>query len=167
MKYDIGIPDTLKVESFGFPGERTFRIFLDNSGKNISLWIEKQQLFELAMAIKRILDIVNIDPKDTNDLEPLSEAKDMPLMNFEFTVGRLSLAHKPNSNLFVVEAYNITDNSSEEPLLAFYSFGSQLDDLSEKAFKICAAGRPMCSLCGEPMDLELHMCSEPDGILQI
>ena len=167
MKYDIGTPNTLNIDAFGFPGERTFRISLECYGSSISLWLEKQQLFELAMAISRILEVVRTSkPSEILIEEHLDPIDNIPL-EVEFTVGRLSLAHNPASNLFIIEAYNISDNMDDEATITFHIAKSKLQDLSTEAFKICASGRPICSLCGEPMDLELHICSEPDSIIQI
>ncbi|MQG00486.1 MAG: DUF3090 family protein [SAR202 cluster bacterium] len=167
MKYDIGTPQALNIDAFGFPGERTFRIFLECSGSSISLWLEKQQLFELAMAISRILEVVKDNQTVDISLEENLEPIDKIPVEVEFTVGRLSLAHNPASNLFIIEAYNISDNVDDEANITFHISKSKLQDISTEAFKICASGRPICSLCGEPMDLELHICSEPDGIIQI
>ncbi len=167
MKYDIGTPTTLNIDAFGFPGERTFRIFLECSGSSISLWLEKQQLFELAMAISRLLEVIRTDKPEEMYLDERLDPIDKIPLEIDFTVGRLSLAHNPASNLFIIEAYNISDDMNDEATITFHIAKAKLQDISTEALKICASGRPICSLCGEPMDLELHICSEPDGIIQI
>ena len=45
----------LSAESFGEPGKRTFRIQVDSASSSASIWIEKEQLFQLALAIQQMM----------------------------------------------------------------------------------------------------------------
>ena len=45
----------LRAEAFGEPGNRTFRIQVDSSSSTASIWIEKEQLFQLALAIQQMM----------------------------------------------------------------------------------------------------------------
>ena len=44
----------LRAESVGEPGKRTFRIVVDSASSSASIWLEKEQLFQLALAIQQM-----------------------------------------------------------------------------------------------------------------
>ena len=41
----------LRAEALGEPGQRTFRILVDSDSSSATMWLEKEQLFQLALAI--------------------------------------------------------------------------------------------------------------------
>ena len=45
----------LQPEAQGEPGKRTFRIIVDSESSSASMWMEKEQLFQLAVAIQRLI----------------------------------------------------------------------------------------------------------------
>ena len=88
------------------------------------------------MAINRILEVVKDNQTVDISLEENLEPIDKIPVEVEFTVGRLSLAHNPASNLFIIEAYNISDNVDDEANITFHISKSKLQDISTEAFKI-------------------------------
>ena len=46
---------SLRAESLGEPGQRTFRILVDSGSSSAIIWLEKEQLFQLALSIHQIL----------------------------------------------------------------------------------------------------------------
>ena len=43
---------SIEAESFGEPGKRTFRIVVSASNGSAIMWLEKEQLLQLALAIQ-------------------------------------------------------------------------------------------------------------------
>ena len=54
---------SIEAESFGEPGKRTFRIVVSASNGSAIMWLEKEQLLQLALAIQELLQTL---PNDTD-----------------------------------------------------------------------------------------------------
>ena len=50
---DLGIASYLKAEAIGEPGQRTFRLVVEAENGSAFIWVEKEQLSALGLAIKR------------------------------------------------------------------------------------------------------------------
>ena len=46
----------LEPESIGEPGKRTFRLIAESGTSSAILWLEKEQLFQLALAAQQVCD---------------------------------------------------------------------------------------------------------------
>ncbi|MBI2855659.1 MAG: DUF3090 family protein [Chloroflexi bacterium] len=160
-RYDLGHVDAVRAEALGFPGERTFRLLMEGPHGEACLWLEKEQLFELAMAVRQMLIMVASEGKGGEVPQPVTGIWQSDSMAVEFKVGKLSLAHEPDSGLFIIEAHDVEEDQEEDARLEFWVSGSQLESLAEEALRVCAAGRPRCDLCGLPMDPEFHICPGP------
>jgi uncharacterized repeat protein (TIGR03847 family) len=160
--YDFGLIDAVKAEALGEPGERRFRLLLDGLGGSASLWLEKNQLFQLSVVIQQMLVTSSLQgtPEDHPhaELGPSGQKPD----SMEFNVGNLSLGHDPDKDLFLIEAHDIEDDE-EEPLLGFWTSRTQLENLADEAQTVCAAGRPLCPLCSAPMGPKEHICPRSNG----
>ena len=162
-KYDLGLVDGIKAEALGEPGQRTFRILLDGPGGEACLWLEKELLSRLAMAIRQVLTLPSTEkPSEETHRDPGTLHDRTSL---EFRVGRLNLDHEPKGGLFQIQAHDDDDDDDDddEPLLGFWASSSQLDGLAEEAMEVCAAGRPLCPLCSAPMGPEPHICPKTNG----
>jgi uncharacterized repeat protein (TIGR03847 family) len=160
--YDFGLIDAVKAEALGEPGERRFRLLLDGLGGSASLWLEKNQLFQLSVVIQQMLVTSSLQgtPEDHPHAGPGPSGQKPDSM--EFNVGNLSLGHDPDKDLFLIEAHDIEDDE-EEPLLGFWTSRTQLENLADEAQTVCAAGRPLCPLCSAPMGPEEHICPRSNG----
>ena len=54
---DLGFCSEIRAESIGEPGHRHFRVLAKAEYGSVILWLEKEDLFELAMTIKRLSEI--------------------------------------------------------------------------------------------------------------
>ena len=52
----------LRSEAVGEPGSRTFRILVESGSSSAVIWIEKEQLFQLALAIQQLLVAATEEP---------------------------------------------------------------------------------------------------------
>ena len=48
-------------------------------------------------------------------------------------------------------------------LLMIQLLGPHVAAFAEEALRVCAAGRPLCPLCGGPMDPNGHPCPRTNG----
>ena len=162
-KYDFGLVDSVKAEALGEPGQRRFRLLLDGPGGSASLWLEKNQLFQLSVVIQQMLATLSLRESSEGHPYPGLGPSGQGNTSMEFNVGNLSLGHDPEKDLFIIEAHNIEDDQEEEPLLGFWTSRLQLEGLANEAQTVCAAGRPLCPLCSAPMGPEAHICPRSNG----
>ncbi len=52
VNYSLGPLSSISAETFGEPGRRTFRLILKAGAANISVWLEKEQLFQLGASLQ-------------------------------------------------------------------------------------------------------------------
>lgn len=171
-------PDRLVVGTVGPPGSRTFFLQARTATQLVSVALEKQQSAALAERIDEILDqlmsqegnpfsVPDTAPEGLRDTAPLEQ----PLQE-QFRVGMLSLGWDPSKAQLVIEAFPLTESADED----LVSIDMEPDEILQvripvgtaRAFakrtrEVIGAGRPLCPLCGEPMDPSGHVCSWPDG----
>jgi uncharacterized repeat protein (TIGR03847 family) len=157
----------------GEPGQRTFFLQARAGGRLVSLVLEKQEVGQLAIAVLQLLDELekqfphlsraSSSPKFLQPEHPLE-----PL----FRVGQLSIGYDEEEDmvwlvakaLVVNEAGEVADPSGDDvPAVRFVATRSQMRTMSEHALEIISKGRPVCPLCGRPIDRSGHFCARTDG----
>src|SRR5437868_2629959 len=58
MSADLGPIDVLGADAVGQPGQRRFRLFAQNIRGSVVVWMEKEQLNSLSLAIDRFLALI-------------------------------------------------------------------------------------------------------------
>lgn len=177
--HEFSWPDRVVVGTIGIPGARTFYLQVRAGTEIVSIALEKQQSALLAEKIDEILDqLFTIDGNpfsvptstpielvDNDQLEPVQE---------QFRAGAMSLGWDPTTAQVVIEAFPITEvDDNDEPL---EQDGVEVPEMlvvrmpvgSARAFtkrthEVVGAGRPICPLCGYPMDADGHVCTLPEG----
>ena len=82
---------------------------------------------------------------------------------------RLCLPRRPDAeeDLLVIFAQELMDEEEatvREPAVGrFWASREQMIALSRQAKKVAAAGRPICALCGNPIDPDGHFCPPSNG----
>ena len=160
-KYRFGGLSRIAAEAFGEPGKRTFRLMLESGAATASLWLEKQQLYQLASYTKEI--VTNLPTSKAGEGEVPEPQWSQGITNLEVRVGKLALGHDSASNCFLVLAHDVEDPDEDTATVSFWLTLKQGQELAEEALKICAAGRPECPLCSQPIDPEGHMCPHSNG----
>ena len=110
------------------------------------------------------------EPTESSTSEKI---QDVDKLDLEFVIEKLVLGKKDVGNSFFLNAtelqldedeFNrIRGNSTVEIELSRV----QLEFLSNQALEVCAAGRPLCPLCGVPIGIEKHRCSRTNGHVKI
>lgn len=159
----------VQVEALGEPGKRRFRMLAFIHGETHILWMEKQQVQALGMAIEQMLEqLPNVDsPADLYSAIPNAFDADT---RHQFRVGRLELGFDVSQDRIVISAHDMLGEVEDEPLIETRSIDlrvtrGQARHLSEEAATLVAAGRPRCTMCGTPMEPEGHVCPEQNGHL--
>jgi uncharacterized repeat protein (TIGR03847 family) len=169
-RIDLGLVDRVTAESIGKPGERTFKVTAESRRGRVVVWMEKDQLFQVALAIRQFAAATE-QPSDPERYQPEMPAPPEPA-EIEFRAAEMSLRHDRSTDVFTVEAANVdsdagpeAETEGEEPKVAVqFSFSRPSGvKLSEQALEVCAAGRPRCPLCGGPIDPEGHVCPKKNG----
>ena len=158
-KNDLGRAITLSADAVGEPGNRRFRLLVEAENGEACLWLEKEQLFQLAIAIQRLLS--------TMDMSATGEPTKLPSRTsdkyHEFKVGRLMINEEVRGPILNLLAKDEDEDERAEATVGTLVDLDQLKALSERAFVVCAAGRPRCPLCGTPMGPEGHQCMRTNG----
>ena len=162
----------LRAEAIGEPGQRRFRLIAVVDGQTHVVWMEKQQLQALGLALEQMLEQL---PDRGPDLEPSQVPVDFDTeTRRQFRAGRMELGYDEVRDRLVVVAHDIAgDSDDEEPEVAVSggaepSFGcrmtrAQARELSAEAAAVVAAGRPRCTMCGQPMGPGPHVCAQQNG----
>lgn len=169
-------PDRAVVGTIGLPGRRTFYLQVRARTQVVSIALEKQQAALLAEKIDEILDqliTVEGNPFSVPTSTPIELVDNDQLEHVQeqFRTGAMSLGWDPTTAQVVIEAHPITtvdaDDNDEWPeedgtngremLLVRMPVGTARA-FAMRTREIVGAGRPMCPLCGYPMDADGHIC---------
>jgi len=164
IRYPLGALSRIDPEAFGEPGQRTFRLALKAGAANCSIWLEKEQLFQLGIYLQEV--IRSLSPEDrARESQPKEPEWSGGGETIEFKVGQLLLNHDAASNSFYLLAHEVAEPEpgEESASVSFWITVVQAEALAEEALRICAAGRPQCFLCGLPIDAEGHVCPRANG----
>lgn len=155
-RHELGVCSAIVAEALGRPGERTFRLRANAERGSVILWVEKEQLHELAMAIKQLLRRA-VHAGAQGQTPPMRAAT----ADFEFKVARLALGQDADSPRYVLVA---SAREDEDAGVTLWLDAAQLDALADQALDVHAGGRPRCPLCGASItDGEPHMCVRANG----
>lgn len=161
MTMDIA-PDVFTADYEGEPGQRAFYVQARSAEGNVTFGIEKAQVAALAEKLQEILLLV--DQED--DVRGGTPARD-PSLALEpeqpgGRVGTIGLAYEEDEDRVVVLLHTGEDDD-EESLVRLTLRREQVRAFVLHATAIVAEGRPLCQLCGLPMDPEGHACPASNG----
>jgi uncharacterized repeat protein (TIGR03847 family) len=160
MTVDFGLVRGIDAQSFGQPGQRTFRVrMVGEDTQTASLWLEKEQMQALSLALKQMLSQLEYDQEP-----PAADAGEFPVVaDHDFRVGRMGMGFNAGDRTVVLFTYEVGVEDEDAPTLrarlsqeACASLGVLLDE-------IIAGGRPVCPLCGLPIDAAGHSCVRSNG----
>lgn len=179
--HEFAWPDRVVVGTIGLPGARTFYLQVRAGAQLVSIAMEKQQSAALAEKIDEILDeLISVEgnrfsvpsstPVELVDNDPLEAVQE------QFRTGAMSLGWDPSTAQIVIEAYPLPaedpDDTDEPPYEERRDESEMLRVLmpvgTARAFtmrtlEIVSAGRPICPLCGYPIDPDGHTCTLPEA----
>lgn len=150
--------DSVHAESFGEPGQRTFRIRVDTLEGQISLWLEKEQIVMVGTAIDEVLARVPDRPEE----RPRPDNLRGFVGDLEVRVGSLSIGYDSDRLGYSIEASDF-ESPFDLSVIALLAPRSAFVRLSEEIGDIVSASRPRCPLCGTPLTGSPHFCPPSNG----
>lgn len=163
--YELNPVTHITVGTVGKPGNRTFYLQGRQGAKIVTLVSEKQQISALAEGIDKMLErlgtgsqaqTVQVDATEMELSEPIDPV---------FRIGQLGLGYDAQVGLLIVVAYELPEeeNPASVNAVRFWATPDQMRALARHASGLVAAGRPICVLCGRPIDPDGHFCPKRNG----
>ncbi|MGM7668701.1 DUF3090 family protein [Microbacterium sp. A93] len=170
-------PDRVVIGTVGHPGARTFYLQVRAGAEIVSISLEKLQSALLAEKVDEVLDqLITVEGNrfsvpvstpvelvDNDELESVQE---------HFRAGAIGIGWDPTTAQIIIEALPIAgddDDSLEgdtaaesEKLLVRMPVGTARA-FTRRTREVVGAGRPLCTLCGYPMDPDDHICTLPES----
>ncbi len=165
MTIDLGIARAIDAQTFGEPGNRTFRLrVLSRRNNAASLWMEKQQFQALNLAFAQVLAQI-----DYHERANTADLSDFPVTaEHDFRVGRIGLGFDTSDRVVVLDTYEIgSDEEEAEATLRVRLTPDQCAFLVGQLSDIIAKGRPLCPLCGASIDGDQHVCIRANGHMHV
>ena len=156
VKYPLGAATSIEAVTFGEPGNRTFKLDANSGAASCSIWMEKEQLLQLGVYLRDMVGRLSQEERDKgSDLR--EEAWSGGDLAVDFKAGQMLLSYDQDSNAFYLQA------DPEIQSVGCWITITQASVLGEESLKICAAGRPTCFLCGQPINPDGHACPRANG----
>jgi uncharacterized repeat protein (TIGR03847 family) len=160
-------PDIFTTDYIGEPGKRTFFLQSQIGGDPTSFLVEKQQVAVLAERMREVL--LMIDADDT--IKSAVPARDPGLspaepVEPEWRVGNMGLAFDEEADKVVVLLEEVQSEEDPDPEASAARILLRKDQARSfllHAIAIVEEGRPICQLCGLPMDPAGHQCPASNG----
>ncbi len=165
----LGVVDEILVLTYGEPGERTFNITAESGRGTAVVWLEKEQLYNIASSLADVIS--QIDSDQEVEGPPFTDYPEDSDGDIEFKAVQIALRYEDGRKLFVFAAAGVdTDRSeegSEDPDALIVQFGfshRQAVYVARHGLEIVAAGRPICAYCGTAINQgEEHECTRRNG----
>ncbi len=163
LLYDLNPATHVTVGAIGKPGKRTFYLQGRQGSTVVTLIAEKVQVAALARGTDDLLKRLGLG--DQPLLVPEEEMELVEPIEPLFRIGQLGLGYDPERRLVVLVAYEspAEENPASVNVVRFWVTAEQMRALARHAAVIVAAGRPICVLCGQPIDPEGHFCPKRNG----
>jgi uncharacterized repeat protein (TIGR03847 family) len=161
-----GDAQILRAEALGEPGHRRFRLVVVIDGETYVLWMEKQQVQALGLALEQLVEHLPPSPGfGTGD--PTAMINEDTLN--QFRVGRIEIAFDESLEQIVLAAHDIeSEDIDGRPTLVVRISREIGRALSEEAAELVRKGRPVCTMCGAIMEPgRTHVCARQNGHLPL
>ena len=161
MTAEFGLARAIDVQSFGQPGQRTFRLrIVASDAATASVWLEKEQLQALSLALKQMLAQLEYEQEP-----PQADVGEFPASaDHDFRAGRLGMGFNQEDRSVVLYTYELGSTEDEDdPALRVRLSQEQCASLVVNLDDIIAGGRPLCPLCGAPIEASGHACIRSNG----
>jgi uncharacterized repeat protein (TIGR03847 family) len=158
-RHDFGEAVSVDAESIGQPGQRRFRLMVRSNTQTAAVWMEKQQMQGIGDWFEETVKKLDEETDAPPDVEPTPFGA---VYDIEIQVTQIALGYQENGGLFVIQAYDV-DATAEEPAFLCRLTRGQCRVLCRKIAEIIAGGRPICPLCGIPIESSGHVCPRSNG----
>ena len=170
IEMDVNPVVHITTDAIGQPGQRVFYIQAQSADSVISVIVEKVQIQTLALGVEDFLSEVS---QRYPDLPPVTPDYDEASMHIQppvdplFRVGELGLAYDADQDMAVLVVREIINAESQTQddasVIRFWCTREQLYAMGRWGLEVSGRGRPVCPLCGQPMDSAGHFCPKRNG----
>jgi len=165
---DLNPVTAITTDAVGQPGQRVFYLQARHGLTTVTIETEKEQVRALAMGIHQFLEELVQRFPDRVQLEdvPQSDLNLIPPLEPEFKVGQMGLGYDSDEDLVVIVAQSLQlEGEPEENAVTarFWITRGQAKAMADHALEVVSQGRPMCALCGRPINPEGHFCPKRNG----
>lgn len=185
MSRELGLAVTLGVEAIGQPGQRRFCLFVESRRGSAIMWMEKEQLNRLSFALDRALaqvtqgQILRTEAQADTSPTPPGMPTDFPRSpEYDFREAQIGLTYDSHNEVFTltVAPVDITIEPGQEPQaqvreednVSFLFTAQQAHNLTSAINALLSiGGRPVCPLCGAPLDDGPHACVRQNGHYEV
>lgn len=180
MSTDLGPISIIGADAVGGPGQRRFRLYAQAGARSVIMWMEKEQLNTLSLALDRILAQITEGKvlRAIAQAEPKPEVAGIPTNfpdrpTFELQVGQLRIGYDESRTLLALIAapIEIVLERGQEPraiiredeAVSIFFTMQQAQVLTSSITALVTSGRPVCPLCNKPLDGGPHACVQQNG----
>jgi len=171
---DLDPVTRLTADAVGDPGQRTFYLQAASGADQVTLLVEKEQVRRLAESLQTWLPELAADRPEDPGEAAAAEAGELALeapLEPDFRVGQLQLSYDGERDRVVIVATEYQAEAADddpldqpEPLqVRLFVTRPQLRVLARHGSQVVARGRPLCPLCGNPLDPTGHICPAQNG----
>ena len=170
---DLDPVTRLTADAIGEPGQRTFYLQAASGADQVTLLVEKEQVRRLAESLESWLPELAADRPEDPEEARVAEAGELALsepLEPDFRVGQLTLSYDPERDRVMVVATELVAGEEQPEELApepqevrLVVTRPQLRVLARHGSQVVARGRPLCPLCGNPLDPSGHVCPALNG----
>ena len=164
-EFEFDPVDDLAVGTVGPVGQRAFYIQASDAFKRLTMLVEKFQVQAMAVRAVELLREEALEAEDAQDLrEPVEP---------DFRAGEIGLGLDGDRHMVVLvarEASGREEDAEEEAAEAedlssarLWIRPAQMLGFAARALELVGQGRPLCPVCGLPMDPEGHACPRRNG----
>lgn len=164
LLYDLNPITRVMTGAMGEPGHRVFYLQARQGTLLVTLQAEKEQITSLSSGINEMLEKLGKRAEGEEPSSPYDIALEQPLEPL-FHIGQLGLGFDKEHDLLVIVAYEASAEQDPESVnyVRFWGTRDQMRALARHAAEVVAGGRPICVLCGKPIDPEGHFCPRRNG----
>lgn len=164
---DFDPVDRITVGAVGEAGSRTFLIQAEQSGKIVTLILEKQDVAALSRGsydllthiggqemVQELLGIGGLGTSTPEFVELMALQANEPI----WRVGSIALGYEESNDRIVIVCEEMVLEGEDAAKARFWLTRKQLTSLAIHGMTVSAQGRPICPLCGLVMENDDHVC---------
>ncbi len=165
---DLNPVSAITAGAEGQPGQRVFYLQARRGPTTLTIETEKEQVRALALGIHQFLEELTQRFPDRTELDtvPQSDLNLVPPLEPEFKVGQMGLGYDSDQDMVVIVAQSLQPEGEPEEnatTVRFWITRGQAKAMADHALNVVSQGRPMCPLCGRPINPEGHFCPKRNG----
>jgi uncharacterized repeat protein (TIGR03847 family) len=164
FQYDFDPADHFTVGTLGRPGQRTFVLQAGRGIEYVSMVCEKEQVAALGEGLLSMIDQIDetVDRgKSGGALEGVFGLVE-PVIPV-WRIAQIGVGYDADTDRIVIVLQELADEPEDAELGRLSVSREQAEAFALHALNVVAAGRPLCPLCGEPMDPDGHWCVKTNG----